>query len=76
MKKRFLNDECKMVLVLELNCPEHKLGIADNIMWEVKKKDVDKFPVKDIICWPLQMNLKGGSWEGPSYKYSLKKQKS
>ena len=66
MKKRFLNDEGGMVLALELDCVEHKLGFADNILQEAKRKDVDVYPVKDIICEPLQMNpLKGGYWEYP-----------
>ena len=72
MKKRFLNDEGRMVLALELNCLERKLGIADNILREAKWK-VDVFPVKDIICGPLQMNsLRGGCWECPSYKIVTK----
>ena len=66
MKKRFLNDEGGMVLALELDCVEHKLGFADNILQEAKRKDVDVYPVKDVICEPLQMNpLKGGYWEYP-----------
>ena len=67
MKKRFLNDEGGMVLALELDCLERKLGLADNVSQEVKRKDVDLFPAKDIICGPLQMNpLRGGHWECPS----------
>ena len=73
MKKRFLNDEGGMVLALELDCLEHKLGFADNILQEAKRKDVDVYPVKDIICEPLQMNpLKGGCWEYPSYEIVTK----
>ena len=52
MKKRFLNDEGGMVLALELDCLERKLGVADNILREAKRKYVDVFPVKDIICGP------------------------
>ena len=32
MKKRFLNDKGGMILTLELDCLECKLGIADNIL--------------------------------------------
>ena len=65
MKKRFLNDEGGIVLPLELDCLEHKLGVADNILQEAKRKD-DVFPIKDIICGPLQMNpLRGGRWKCP-----------
>ena len=31
MKKRFANDEGGMILALELDCLERKLGVADNI---------------------------------------------
>ena len=73
MKKRFLNDEGGMVLALELDCLEHKLGVADNILQEVKRKDVDVFPIKDIICGHLQMNpLREGHWECPSYEIVTK----
>ena len=62
-----------MVLALELDCLEHKLGITDNILCEAKRKDVDVLPLKDIICGPLQMNpLRGGHWECPSYKIVIK----
>ena len=68
MKKRFLNDEGGMVLALELAFLERKLGVTD-ILREAKRKDVDVFPVKDIICGPLQMNpLRGGRWQCPSYE--------
>ena len=61
MKKGFLNDQSGMVLALELDCLEHKLGVTDNILCEAKRKDVDVLPLKDIICGPLQMNpLRGG----------------
>ena len=65
MKKRFLNDEGGMVLALELDCLERKLGVSDNILREAKRKDVNIiFPVNDVICGPLQMNpLKGGRWD-------------
>ena len=53
MKKRFLNDEGGTVLTQELDCLERKLGVADNILREAKRKDVDVFSVKDIICGPL-----------------------
>ena len=56
MKKRFLNDEGGMVLALELDCLERKLGVTDNILREAKRKDVSIFPVKDIIFGPFQMN--------------------
>ena len=76
MKKRFLNDEGGMVLALELDCLERKLGVADNILREAKRKYVDVFPVKDIICGPLQMNpLKGeggGRRECTSYEIVTK----
>ena len=73
MKKRFLNDEGGMVLALELVCLERKLGVADNILQEAKRKDVDVLPVKNIICGPLQMNpLRGGHWECPSYEIVTK----
>ena len=50
-----------MVLALELDCLKRKLGITDNILREAKRKDVDVFPIKDVICGPLQMNpLRGG----------------
>ena len=72
MKKRFLNDEGGMVLALELDCLERKLRVAD-ILLEAKRKDVDIFPVKDIICRPLQMNpLRGGRWKCPSYEIVTK----
>ena len=72
MKKRFLNDEGGIVLPLELDCLEHKLGVADNILQEAKRKD-DVFPIKDIICGPLQMNpLRGGRWKCPSSKIVTK----
>ena len=62
-----------MVLALELNCLECILGIADNILREAKRKDVDIFSIKDIICGPLQMNpLRGGRWECPSYEIITK----
>ena len=62
MKKRFLNDEGGMVLALEL--------------LEAKRKDVNIFPVKDIICRPLQMNpLRGGRWKCPSYEIVTKVKK-
>ena len=38
MKKRFLSDEGGMLLALELDCLERKLGIADNILWEDIKR--------------------------------------
>ena len=73
MKKRFLNDEGGMVLALELDCLKRKLGITDNILREAKRKDVDVFPIKDVIQGPLQMNpLRGGCWECPSYKIIIK----
>ena len=59
--------------MMELDCLECKLGIADNILREAKRKDGDVFPVKDIICGPLQMNpLRGGRWECPSYEIITK----
>ena len=73
MKKRFLSDEGGMVLALELDCLERKLGFTDNILWEVKRKDVDIFLVKDIIYGPLQMNpQRGGRWECLSYEIVIK----
>ena len=48
MRKRFLNDEGGMVLALELDCLERKLGIADIILREAKRKDIDVFPIKGI----------------------------
>ena len=73
MKKRFLNDEGGMVLALELDCLERKVGVADNILREAKRKDVDVFSVKYIICGSLQMNtLRGGRWECPSYERVIK----
>ena len=69
MKKTFLNGEGGKVLALELDCLELKLGVAENILREAKRKDVDVFPVKEIICGLLQMNpLNGGRWECPSYE--------
>ena len=60
MKKIFLNDEGEMILALELDCLQCKLGFSDNILQKVKRKDVDVLPVKDIFG-PLQMNpLRGG----------------
>ena len=73
MKKRFLNDEGGMVLALELDCLKRKLGVADNILREAKRKDVGVFHVKNIICGLLQMNLlRGGRWECPSYRIVTK----
>ena len=48
MRKRFLNDEGGMVLALELDCLEPKLDIADIILREAKRKDIDVFPIKGI----------------------------
>ena len=62
-----------MVLALELDCLKRKLGITDNILREAKRKDVDVFPIKDVICGPLQMNpLRGGRWECKSCKITIK----
>ena len=73
MKTRFLNDKGGMILTLELDCLECKLGIADNILWEAKRKDADVFPLKYIVCEPLQMNpLRGWCWKCPSYKIVIK----
>ena len=73
LKRRFLNDQGGFVLALELDCLERKLGVTDNILWEAKTKDVDVFPVKDVICGPVDMKpLKGGRWECQSYETVVK----
>ena len=73
VKKRFLNDEGGMVLALEFDFLERKLGVTDNILQEVKRKDVGVFPIKDIIYGPLQMNpLRGRRWECLSYEIVIK----
>ena len=73
IKKRFLNNEGGMVLALELNCLECKLGVADSILREVKRKDFRVSPEKDTICGLLQMNpLQGRRWECLSYEIVIK----
>ena len=48
MKKKFLNDEGGMVLALDLDCLKHKLGVAENILQEAKRKENDIFAIKDL----------------------------
>ena len=56
-----------------MDCLERKVGVTDNILQEVKRKDVDIFLIKDITYGPLQMNpLRGGCWGCPSYEIVIK----
>ena len=43
--------------MLEIDCLEQKLGTTDCILKQAKKSDVDIFPVQNIICGPLNINL-------------------
>ena len=66
--QRFLNDEGGLIMMLEIDCLEQKLGTTDCILKQAKKSDVDIFPVQNIICGPLNVNpLSNGLWECPMY---------
>ena len=66
--QRFLNDEGGIIMTLEIDCLEQKLGTTDCILKQTKKSDVDIFPVQNIICSPLNVNrLSNGRWECPMY---------
>ena len=66
--QRFLNDEGGLIMALEIDCLEQKLGTTDCILKQAKKSDVDIFPVQNIICGPLNVNpLSNGRWKSPMY---------
>ena len=66
--QRFLNDEGGIIMALEIDCLEQKLGTTDCILKQTKKSDVDIFPVQNIICSPLNVKrLSNGRWECPMY---------
>ena len=66
--QRFLNDEGGLIMALEIDCLEQKLGTTDCILKQAEKSDVDIFPVQNIICGPLNVNpLSNGRWECPMY---------
>ena len=55
------------VAALEINCLEHKLGVTDTHLKQ-GKDDIDCFPVKNILCGPLEMKpLKGSKWDCTQY---------
>ena len=50
--KRFLNDEAGLVVVIELDCLQQKLGSSDSILRQ-GTSDICVFPVKNVIADPL-----------------------
>ena len=54
--QRFLNDEDGLIMGLKIDCLEQKLGTTDCTSKQVRKSDVDNFPVQNIICGPLNVN--------------------
>ena len=54
----------------ELDCLKRKLGVTDDILQEVKRKDVDILLVK--VGRMLGVSLREGCWECPSYEIVIK----
>ena len=70
--KHFLNNEAGLVVRIELDCLEQKLGSSDGILPQ-GTSDIDVFPVKNNIVGPLQMiPIKGQRWEYPKYESLVK----
>ena len=53
--QRLLNDEDGLIMALKIDCVEQKLENTDCILKQVRKSDVDIFPVQNIICSPLNI---------------------
>ena len=66
--QKVLNDEGGLITALEIDCLEQKLGTTQCILKQVKKSNVDIFPVQNIICGTLNVTpLSNGRWECPMY---------